>query len=205
LGPSGGSGGETKGTKGPYGPLTNQGGDHGAMGLHAPLGTRRAQARAPTDQDTIGPMPQGVDRRQDFSGNVVPPTVPVTMFRRILDYPHPFVSAAVSPDSDAEGMRVGTDSSGEGSRDGFLDGASGGPPLGLFMPSTTASTDTDRPAYDDLSAAASPASSHVDISPCRHCHHHHHLLLLLHPRSPTPLLELTRTWRSCIPVTWPPV
>jgi len=33
------------------------------------LGTRRAQARTVVDRDTIRPIPQGMDRSQDFSGN----------------------------------------------------------------------------------------------------------------------------------------
>jgi len=101
------------------------------------LGTRRAQAKTAVDRDTIHPISQGMHCPQDFSGNVLPPTVqvpPVTIFRRILEYPPPFVSNAVPPGRSEEEMRIGTGSSGDGSMDGFPARASGGPPLGSCRP-----------------------------------------------------------------------
>jgi len=100
--------------------------------LHS-LGTRRVQARAPMDRDTIRPIPQQTDRPHDFAGNVLQPpehAPPVTVFRRILDYSPPFVSTAAPLERDEEGMRTGTGSSGDGCFDGSI--------RGLWVPTTGA-------------------------------------------------------------------
>jgi len=120
----------------------------------------------PTDEAFLDPFQCPLPT--DFSGQVLSPAGP-TIFRRILEYPPPYVPTVAPLITSKDTMSTGTGDIGGGNMDGDRPtspaGAFGGPPLGPFRRIATRTAEVSTSTYDDVSPPGSPVQSPMDTLP----------------------------------------